>query len=342
MRRSLGTWFGGRCLAEEIVLLDRREPGMRIGTADQAELVGIYAEFGFHLEAVLECRTDILEFQHLRLLHLGQIEVTLVPAFEIRKFVVGRKKWMGLAIALDLRGFVKRLPARAVLRIFAVDPLAIEQLDDRKHPAVAQIAVVRQRENFRAGFFLNHRHPFPEIARIWTAERRQRGERFDEASLCSVVAPDDIAMKVVAASVRGPLIADESSEAARFIGFFRRLDRFAPGAAIGRRPRRGEALRHLPLAEAGDDIDGRLRTLAGIDLVVPLPALRRRQQAGIAADQLREKAHAVRMVRYHHEIQRSRKFRALSAGSDNFLALGKAIGVLWTEPGAERAGVHRV
>ena len=107
-----GTWFGRRCLAEEIVLLDRREPGMRIGAADQAELVGIYAEFGFHLEAVLERRTDILEFQHLRLLHFGQVEVALVPTFEVCKFVVGRKKWMGLAIALDLRGFVKRLPAQ--------------------------------------------------------------------------------------------------------------------------------------------------------------------------------------------------------------------------------------
>ena len=148
-------------------------------------------------------------------------------------------------------------------------------------------------------------------------------------------------MKIVAASVRGPLIADESRETARFIGFFRRLDRFAPGAAIGRRPRRREALRHLPLAEAGDDIDGGLRALAGIDLVVPLPALRRRQQAGIAADQLREKAHAVRMVRYDQEIQRSRKFGALSAGSDDFLALGKTIGVLRAEPSAERARVHR-
>ena len=62
---------------------------MRIGTADQAELVGIYAEFGFHLEAVLECGTDILEFEHLRLFHLGQIEVTLVPPFVLCKFIVG-------------------------------------------------------------------------------------------------------------------------------------------------------------------------------------------------------------------------------------------------------------
>ena len=149
-------------------------------------------------------------------------------------------------------------------------------------------------------------------------------------------------MKVVAASVRGPLVADESREAARLIGLFRRLDGFAPGAAIGRRARRGETFRQLPLAEAGDDIDSCLRAFAGIDLVVPLPTLRRRQQTSIAADQLREKAHSVRMVGYHQEIQRSRKFGALPAGSDDFLALGKTIRVLWAEPSAERAGVHRV
>ena len=314
---------------------------MRIGAADQAELVGIHPEFGFHLEAVLERRTGVLELQHLRLLQLGQVEVALVPALEVREFVVGRKKRMGLAIAFDLRGFVKRLPAHTVLGIFAVDPLAVERFDDRKHPAVAQIAVVRQRENFGAGFFLDHRHPLPEIARIGTAERRQRGERLDEARLGAVVAPDDVAMKIVAASVRGPLIADEGRETARLIGLFRRLDRFAPGAAIGRRARRREAFRHLALAEAGDDIDRGLRAFAGIDLVVPLPALRRRQQARIAADQLRKKAHAVRMVRHHQEIQRSRKLGTLPAGSDDFLALGEAISVLRSEPSAERARVHR-
>src|SRR3984893_12353770 len=145
---------------------------------------------------------------------------------------------MGLAIAFDLRGFVERLPTGAVLCIFAVDPLAVERLDDWKHPAVAQIAVVRKRKNFGAGFFLAHRHPLPEVARIWTAQRRQRGERFDEARLGSVVAPNDIAMKIVAASVRGPLIANERSETAKIVTLFDSLDSLAPRAAIDIRQRR--------------------------------------------------------------------------------------------------------
>src|SRR5439155_19564287 len=216
-----------------------------------------------------------------------------------------------------------------VLGILAVDPLAIERLYDREHTAVAEIAVVRQRKNFGAGFFLTHRHPFPEIARIGAAERRLRGEGFDEARLGAVVTPYDIAMKVVAGRIRGPLVTDESGEAARFITLIRGLDGFAPGAPIGRRARRREALRQLALAEAGDDIDSRLRAFSGIDLVVPFPSLLRRQQARIAANQLREKAHAVRVVCHHQEIQGSRKFGALSAGSDNFFALGKTISLLW-------------
>ena len=99
---------------------------MRIGAADKAELVGIYAEFGLHLEAVLERGTGIFEFQHLRLLQFSQIEVALVPTLEVGEFIIGRKKRMGLAITFDLRGFVERLPAGSILGIFAVDPFAVE------------------------------------------------------------------------------------------------------------------------------------------------------------------------------------------------------------------------
>ena len=159
--------------------------------------------------------------------------------------------------------------------------------------------------------------------------------------LGAVVAPDDVAMKVVAAGVRGPLVADEGGETAGLVRLLRRLDRLAPGAAIGGRARRRKPLRHLAPAEAGDDVDGGLRAFAGIDLVVPFAALRRRQQAGIAADQLREEAHAVGVVGHHQEIQRPRKLGALSARRHDLLALGETISVLRAEPRAERARVHR-
>ena len=183
MRRAVRARLGGRGLAEEILLLDRGEAGMRIGAADQAELVGVHPELGFHLEAVPERRPRVFEFQHLGLLDFGQIEVALVPALEVRELVVRRQERMRLAIALDLRGLVERLPAHAVLGIFAVDPLAGERLDDREHAPVAQIAVVREREDFGAGLFFGRGHPFPQVARIGTAERRQRRVRLDQAAL---------------------------------------------------------------------------------------------------------------------------------------------------------------
>ena len=334
-------WLGGRGLAEEIILLGGRQTGMRIGAADQTELVGVHPELGFHLETVLERRTGVLEFQHLRLLDFSEIEVALVPALEIREFVVGRQERMGLAVTLHLRGFVQRLPAHAVLGIFAVDPLAGERLDDRKHAAVAEIAVVRKREDFGTGLFFDHRHPFPQVARIGAAERRQGRERLDEARLRAIVAPDDVAMQIVSGRVRGPLIADEGGETARLIRLICRLDDLAPGAAIGGRARSREAFRHLALAEAGDDIDGGLRAFAGIDLVVPFPSLRRRQQGRIAADQLREKAHAVRVVGHHQEIQRPRKLGTLPTGSHDLLTLGETISLLRAQPSAKGACIHR-
>jgi hypothetical protein len=60
---------------------------------------------------------------------------------------------------------------------------------------------VREGEDFGAGLFFDHGHPLPEVARIGTAERRQRRERLDEARLRAIVAPDDVAMKIVSGRV---------------------------------------------------------------------------------------------------------------------------------------------
>src|SRR6202020_1068220 len=63
VRRTFSARLRGRRLAPEIILLDGRKPGMRIGASDKAELVGIDAELGLHLEAILESGADIFEFQ---------------------------------------------------------------------------------------------------------------------------------------------------------------------------------------------------------------------------------------------------------------------------------------
>src|SRR5690242_13196432 len=135
---------------------------------------------------------------------------------------------MCLPVTLDLRGFVERLPAGSVLGIFTVDSFAIERFDNRKHAAIAEIAVMRQSENLGARLLLAHRHPLPEVTRIGTSKRRLGSERLDKAGLYPIVAPDDVAMKIVSAGIRGPFIANESGEVTRIVGFFRGLDRFAP------------------------------------------------------------------------------------------------------------------
>src|SRR5882757_8054049 len=139
---------------------------MCIGAAYETEFVGVHPKFGFHLETVLECRADVLKLQHLRPLDFREVEIALVPALEVREFIVGRKKRMRLAVTLDLCSLVKRLPTNAILGIFTVDPSTIERLDDREHAAVAQIAVMRKRKDFCAHLFFGRGHPLPEVARI--------------------------------------------------------------------------------------------------------------------------------------------------------------------------------
>ena len=144
---------------------------MGVGRADHAELVGIDAELAFELEAVLQRRARILELEHLRRLHLAQVEIALVPALEIGELVVRRQEGMGLAVALDLGRLVEPLPLGARLGIFAIDRLAGEGLDHREHAAVGEIAVMGDGEHVAAGLVLVGRHPFPQVARIVAAER---------------------------------------------------------------------------------------------------------------------------------------------------------------------------
>ena len=149
-------------------------------------------------------------------------------------------------------------------------------------------------------------------------------------------------MQVVAAGVRGPLVADEGGEAARLVVFLRGGDRLLPGAAIGARAREvHEILGERALREGDDDLDRRLRALAGLDHVVPFAARRIGQDLGLAGEQVREEAHVVGVIGDHQEVERTRQLHRLAAGRRDLLAPGEAIGVARAEPRAEGAGVHR-
>ena len=147
MRSASRAWLGVGSLAEEVVVISGSERGVSVSGTDQPELVRINSKLRFHLEAVLKRRARILEFEHLRLFLHAIVEIAFVPAFEVGELVVRRKEWMRLAVAFDLRDFIQRLPAHAILGVFAVDLLPCERLDDREHDAVAQIAVMSESEH---------------------------------------------------------------------------------------------------------------------------------------------------------------------------------------------------
>ena len=162
------------------------------------------------------------------------------------------------------------------------------------------------------------------------------------AGLVAVVAEDDVAVEIVAAGIRRPLVADEGGEPARIVGLFRRLDRFLPGGAVGRRAgERKERLRERSLGEGNDHFDRGIGALARLDHVVPSAAGGIGQDVWLAGKEVREEAHIVGVVGDDEEIERPRQLGRLSRRRHDLLALGEAIGIARAEPRAERAGVER-
>ena len=148
-------------------------------------------------------------------------------------------------------------------------------------------------------------------------------------------------MQVVAAGVRRPLEANESGKASRLVGVFRGLDRLAPGATIGG----GAGQRHQFLRE------GALReaTMISMAASAPCPTGSCRTTCGPSGRRANracprkgpEKIPCCRSDRNNHKVERTRELYPLAAGSNNLFSFAKPIGIFRTEPGAERAGIHR-
>src|SRR5208283_1516107 len=130
-------------------------------------------------------------------------------------------------------------------------------------------------------------------------------------------------MQVVTAGVRGPFEPDERREPSRIVVSLRGLDYLLPGRAVGTRAGERKTLGHLTLSKAHDDIHRSLGALAGLDLVIPLPALRRCQQLRIAAHQLGEKPKSVRVVCHYQEIERPGQLDRLTGRRVDLVAPGK-------------------
>ena len=140
---------------------------------------------------------------------------------------------MGFAVALGLAGLIEPLPLGALLRVLPVHWLTGERFNDREHAAVAQVTVVGDGEHAATGLLLVGCHPLPEVARVVAAHRRLRRKRYDLARPLTVVAEDDVAVQIVPACVRGPLVTDESCEPTWLVILLRRRDVVLPGSLIG-------------------------------------------------------------------------------------------------------------
>ncbi len=232
MQHALWCRLGAGVLAEEVVLLRRRQAGVAVRRADHSELVRVRPEFFFEHEATLQCFARVLLGQHLVRLAFGQIEVADVPGFVVGELVVGRQERMRFAVTLDLGDLVQRLPLGALLDVAAIQGTTGVLLVDGKHDAVGEVAVVRERQDGAAGLRLVVLHPLVEVERIGAADGSLRRVGNHQAGLVGTVTKDDIAVKVVSFDERGPLETNECRESVRFVVGIGRLDHIGPHRGV--------------------------------------------------------------------------------------------------------------
>ena len=342
---TLGVRFRAGVLAEEVVLLCGGETGVAVGRADEAELVRVHAELLLELHADPQRRASVLVLEHLVRLELAEVQVALVPDLVVGELVVRRQERVGLAVSLDLGDLVERLPLDAFLRPRAVVGFAGERIRHREHDTVAEVAVVRDRQDPPAGLVLVGLQPLPQVALVRATVRRQRGVRLHDARLARPVAVDDNAVSVGALLGRGPLVAVERGVAAGLVVLLRCRDGLLPGRAVGGGPG-GEVkgLRETVPGERLDDLDrGRDALLATrLDHVVPLPAGRVGEHLRVAGVQEGEEPHVVRVVGDDEEVERARQLDLQAGRRSQLLAARKAMRILGQEPRTECAGVHRI
>ena len=176
---SIGIGFDHGVLAPPVVFVGGCQTGVGVGGADHAELEGIDAKARLHLEPHHErgaCVFVALTFGEIRGPFLGgQVVGSLAPrpCLEIGKLVIGRQDRVRLRIALDLSHLVDRLPPLAGARVLDVDGVAVE-VHGQEHPAVREVAVMRDGEHLAARLALVAVEVRPEILDIPAVLDRER------------------------------------------------------------------------------------------------------------------------------------------------------------------------
>ena len=194
---------------------------------------------------------------------------------------------------------------------------------------------MRNREHLAAGLLLVGRHPLPELLRVDGVVRRQRN---DLVGLVLAVAEDHVPVEIVAVRGAGPLVTDESSEAAGLVVFLGGRGRPRP-----HRPR--EPRQVLQRIGAGQrplhPRVVRLGPLALLDVVVDHLAPRALEELGVGFGDRRRKPEVLGVVGDDEEIERPAEPRRKAGVRRHRLAAREAVGFVGAQPGAEHPGVRR-
>ena len=201
---------------------------MRVGAPDHREAKRVHPDLCLQQESVLKGCPRITSRVHRRSRLLNPKNIRLVPSLVVREFIIRRQEWVRFAVPLDLRHLHDRLITRTRRRVRCVDRVPVRILDG-EHASVTQVRVMRNRKCFAARLCFILRKEVPEPFRRITMYRR---ERKDLLGLVRPVSKQDIAMKIIAARRRAPLVAHDRCETTRLVHAFGDIDHFIPNEPL--------------------------------------------------------------------------------------------------------------
>jgi hypothetical protein len=323
-------------LAEEIVFVTGCQRGVAIRRSDHPELVRIRPGLFFDRQAALQCLTQIFASQHGISLGAREREVADFPSVdpEIRKFIVGGKERMGLAVPLDLRYFHNRLMLRAPPRIFGGHRPAAG-IRHFEHQSVGQVRIMRNGQNLAAGRLLIGVHIVEQSAN----RGGQTGIGQNLGRPLDTVAKHDHAVQIVAVRLEGIFKSSERGEGAGLVIAVERPELRVPDVGCSLFLAHGvhHCLWQGARASCGDQFCGRAcRLLRGFVHHV-IPATQRFIADSDARRIVNSPHHTkpVAVIGNHQKIERAGKLRLDPGGGGNFITAREFQRIFGAEPNAK-------
>ena len=239
---------------------------------------------------------------------------------------------MRLAIALNLRYFIYRLPTHPTPGIVRVQRLTAKTTII-EHQAIGQVAVVRNRQDLAPGYILVSAHPVPECFRICRVEG---GKRQNAVGPLLAIAVDNVPVQVAAPWCACPFVGDQCGEGPGRVVLFCRRCHALPHCRFCRLTQRYRvyAFSHLFIIE-----DHRFEQIPCAKIAVQLFSKTAGKQLGIGLDHHRSEPEILRVVRNHQKIQGMFQTYAQPCGRGHGLAAGKPVCLLRAEAVPQQCGI---